>query len=471
MERDGTLITDNQTDMLFDYFVNEDKFNEMMRPEIEEIIAKRAESLNVDPNEISVDPMAGKISLSPDTPKYKSLTAVRKSPSPYKSLVKEKRTISPYAKKVESYRPPVESYRPPVKSFRQESARAPSPIMPKESSKERRSRARDIHSKLMALVKRHKGKDTEIKLSRHFTSDDDPDDLQEELDHHVKELAGKRKLMFCKKVLIGGAGLLEFCNENFNPWEFDMEGLAKHISAESDDYDDVLEELIAKYSKDGKGNFPPEIRFVVMLMMSVAGFHMSKRSDGLGAMLKNNPGLAKQVMSMMGGKATEEEYEEPPPDNDAILSQLRQNRPDQSEMMKAKELAEQRAAYEKELRRREELHAMQLNDLRMTMERESLKYKSISPMKKSIKVSPKAENIVLNDILNDIASPNMVFNDDSQDNYKSYMTSEMPSAVYNSKPRPLDSIIESLEFGDDLFASASDTNMTSLSKRNGAIRV
>lgn len=446
------LQTDYQTDLLFDYFVNEDKINEQLRPELEDLINKRINE-DVDIDQQSIDPNAGKISISTDTVNYKAIS--KKSPSPYKSLVVEKKSLTknsvrksptPYFNKVETIRP---------NEIKKESARYMSPV-PRESDSARRTRARDIWSKLHSLYKRHANKQTAFSIAPHLGPTSDPDELQEELDMHVKALGAARKLMFCKKVLINGAGILEFVNENFNPWEFDMEGFSAHMAAESDDYDEVLEELIQKYSKDGTGNFPPEVRLVVMLIMSAAGFHMSKSDNGLIKTIAAQGGLAKQANELLGG-SKDEAFEEPPPDNDAILAGLRSNRRKKSESPNVLEM-------ERELQRQREAHANEMKEMRELLNRSLV-------MKEPVKEEPSQDNVVLSNASLKPAfmrEQNIVLDDDT-DNYKKYMTSEMPSEAF--KPiKSLDDVIDDLEqASDDLFSASN--GLSSLNAKGKSIRL
>lgn len=482
-----SLITDNKTDYLLDYLVNVDKFNEQMRPSLDALIEKRADT-NSDLDKLKENPDNGIISISPDSPlkirtdrfqspyreKIEGGATTRQRtepahiPSPYRKATTIKQA-SPYQERIDPVHIPT-----PIKQ------QTETPLEKRESAKERRARAREAYF-ILEDMRENKG----VKLSRRFTPDDDPDEMEEEIEAQKNMRTKQKKLNFCKRVLIDGAGLLEFLNDNYNPFDFEMDGFSKHIAAESDDYTDIFEELIAKYSSNGSSNFPPEIRLVVMLIMSGAGFHMSKKDTGLGNMLKGNPGLTKAMFGMIGGGGPEEEEEEPAPDNDAILSQLRNNRKQRSpvpdmalnEEREKRLLAEQKLMFEQELRKQQEVFAMQLNEMNMKFSRQ------LSPVKHEEALSdhpPPAYPSIRRETIKQTSPQNVVLSDINtkprfmQNNYHTYMTTEIPD-VFTEKRRALDSVLDSLDqISDDIFKNSlklSDPHTLSISKRNGVLRI
>jgi len=100
-----------------------------------------------------------------------------------------------------------------------------------------------------------------------------------------------------KNLLINGVALVEFFNEKYDPFEFQLQGWSEHMSVEVDSYDEVMEELYEKYRGSGR-SMPPEIKLMFLVMASGAAFHYSKSTLGKAVGL-GKPGM---VANMMGKK-------------------------------------------------------------------------------------------------------------------------------------------------------------------------
>lgn len=100
-----------------------------------------------------------------------------------------------------------------------------------------------------------------------------------------------------KNLLINGVALVEFFNEKYDPFEFQLQGWSEHMSVEVDSYDEVMEELYEKYRGSGR-SMPPEIKLMFLVVASGAAFHYSKSTLGKAVGL-GKPGM---VANMMGKK-------------------------------------------------------------------------------------------------------------------------------------------------------------------------
>jgi hypothetical protein len=54
---------------------------------------------------------------------------------------------------------------------------------------------------------------------------------------------------------------------NIDPFAFHLSGWSEHLSVESDNWDDVFEELYEKYKGSGK-KMAPELRLIYLIVVS-----------------------------------------------------------------------------------------------------------------------------------------------------------------------------------------------------------
>jgi len=96
----------------------------------------------------------------------------------------------------------------------------------------------------------------------------------------LKSFADKRNgIKLYKSFLLNGVSLVEFMNDKYDPFDFKLSGWSDHMSVEVDSYDDVLEELYEKYKTTG-GSWPPEVKLMMLIVGSGAGFHFTKTQFG-----------------------------------------------------------------------------------------------------------------------------------------------------------------------------------------------
>jgi Family of unknown function (DUF5767) len=145
-------------------------------------------------------------------------------------------------------------------------------------------------------------------LSKHFSMDNNLDEIQLEYDRLVdaKNLEGSIK--FQRQCLMGAVTGFEFLNGKFNPFDWQLEGWSESVHENIEDYDEVFEELYDKYK--GKGNMPPEAKLLMTLVGSGFMFHMSNSffrqkmaNVDPGDIFRNNPDLAKQFAAAAAQQA------------------------------------------------------------------------------------------------------------------------------------------------------------------------
>ena len=129
------------------------------------------------------------------------------------------------------------------------------------------------------------------KLSREYDFNSSIEDMECEYDL-LKSIADKRNgVKLYKNILLNACSVIEFMNDKYDPFSFQLSGWSEHMSVEVDSYEDVLEELYEKYK--GKGSsLPPELKLLLLILASASAFHFSK------AHLSNMPGAQKAATSM-----------------------------------------------------------------------------------------------------------------------------------------------------------------------------
>ena len=430
------LATDKQTDYLFDYFMNEEKIDDQMRGHLDEEIAKKLENHQPKLDSRIMTDKGYRKGFSTDEEEQELPTISPDSDDNIRpnvdfnddddlsySEVSQSSVRSPYAQKINAV--------PMQQNARSDSRRSDSrrsDYRPRENDRyheivderqllgeklvadvqkyietpeERRARARENYSNLQDLVERHG-----VKLTKHFSIDDDPDEMAAEHAMHKERRNKNNQVKFYKQILLNIVCGAEFVNEKYNPFEFQLKDWSKQVASDMDDYTEVLEEIYEKY-KDRGGKMAPEIRLLFLIIMSGVTFHLTKAlfgSEGLGSAIQNNPNILNKLLgglmkgggaNLLGGGNNDEpaEAKEAPPNNNKILAAIRnhqnkngktENRSIENTTTEAQTettqkasanealaiererrlLAEQRAAFESQLRKQNELHAAQINDLR-----------------------------------------------------------------------------------------------------------
>lgn len=343
------LITDKKTDYLFDYFINEDKFNEQMKGDWDEEMEKKIK--NREPNldsRIATDKHPTRSDSSQEEKELPSSSirsagnmdvefndedSERSSKSSYssdsRSSVSSSRR-SPFGQRINAV--PYASM--PVQQVQQQflpnNGQFVEVVETKyvETAEERRARARENYCKLQDLVEKYN-----VVLTRNFTINDDPDEMQEEYDMHKNKRNKNNQVKFYKQILLNVVSGAEFMNDRYNPFEFKLKDWSKQVASDLDDYTEVLEEIYEKYKHVG-GKMAPEIKLVFMIIMSGVTYHISQSlfgNGGLDATIQSNPnivnklfgGLMKGGLGGLGGNA--EPVESKVPDNRNILNVIKKH--------------------------------------------------------------------------------------------------------------------------------------------------
>lgn len=146
-------------------------------------------------------------------------------------------------------------------------------------------------------------------LTRHFTMDNSLEEIQEEYDRLADAKNLESSLKFQRGFLINMVSGMEYLNNKFDPFDWELDGWSEAVHENIEDFDEIFEELYDKYK--GKGNLmPPEVRLLMTLVTSGVTFHISnsffrsKMSNmDPSDIFKNNPQLAKQFAAAAAQQA------------------------------------------------------------------------------------------------------------------------------------------------------------------------
>lgn len=510
------LITDKSTDYLFDYFINEDKFNEQLRGEWDEQMEKKLENHREPKLDSRVDITEKKTEKKNEEKKTSSEKSTSSTniesesnidDSTNSESVEENKsekisTKNPPAQKSAS-KPVINHDIKPASEKKQEHI-SDRPLLGEklvgnvqkyvETPEEKRARARDEYSKLQDLVEKYG-----VTLTRQYTIDDDPDEMKAEYEMHRARRNKSNQVKFYKQILLNIVCGIEFLNEKYDPFAFKLKDWSKQIATDMDDYTEVLEEIYEKYKNKG-GKMAPEIKLLFMIIMSGVTYHLSQTlfgSCGLDQTIKNNPNLINKLLgTLMNGKVTGGTEpigsNDAPHDNKSILeaikkhnqnkninNQVETNQNNNLEREK-KLLEEQRTQFENQVRKQNEMIAAQLEQLRneqqSLLRRVAATQSSVQPSAKSpINNSPAVrilsdvtkkprfmENPALNNQLNGGEELKNIFDTEVKDEPKSSkQKSSAKECTWNKQSIPdkknLDELIESLEEStniDDIIESS-----------------
>ena len=169
-------------------------------------------------------------------------------------------------------------------------APAPGPSTPVMSREEVNNAKRELLYRFDRLEKRG------VRLPRRYSMASDYSEMQADYERLVKDRDADAGIRLQKQVLVTVVSGVEYLNRRFDPFDFHLDGWGETVSENIGDYDDVLEELHAKYR--GKAKMAPELKLLMMIIGSAFMYHMTntmfKNVPALGQVVKDNPDLMKQ---------------------------------------------------------------------------------------------------------------------------------------------------------------------------------
>ena len=117
----------------------------------------------------------------------------------------------------------------------------------------------------------------------------------------LRSFADKRNgVKVFKNGLLQAVSVIEFLNDKYDPFDFQLSGWGEHMSVEVDSWEDVMEEIYEKYKGSGK-KMAPEVKLVFLIIASGSAFHFTKsqanKLPGLDSMLSSNPALLSKIIN------------------------------------------------------------------------------------------------------------------------------------------------------------------------------
>lgn len=184
--------------------------------------------------------------------------------------------------------------------------------------------------KASMLRKMDRFKSKGVRTFRNFDMNSDYDDIKFEYESVKEEAEMKRSVKNQKDILITTSRLIEHASQTELVQDFtgkvELEGWSEHImETADDDFEEIFEDLHEKYGDYMSGKQYPEVRLLWTLGQSAMMFHVMKKytqnMPELGALLKNNPDLAKEF-----GKATVNVMSQQSPSYRNMANEMNNNR-------------------------------------------------------------------------------------------------------------------------------------------------
>lgn len=143
-----------------------------------------------------------------------------------------------------------------------------------------------------------------ISVPRTFTLASSLEEMQAEYDRLKRDRELDKSVNFQRYMMMTAVSGVEMLTGTFAQKYVKLDGWSNHVNENIADFDEIFEELHAKWSS--KSKMPPEIRLLLSLGGSAAMFHLTnsmfkKAIPGMDQVLKANPGLMKQMASAMMG--------------------------------------------------------------------------------------------------------------------------------------------------------------------------
>jgi len=144
-----------------------------------------------------------------------------------------------------------------------------------------------------------------IRTTMNYNMNSPLDEMRNEYLKLKKQREIDNSIKFQRKMLMAFVTGVEFLNGKFDPFSVKLDGWSESVNEGIFDYDEIFEELYAKYG-GGDSEIAPELRLLFALGGSAFMFHlqntMFKSSlPGMDDILKQNPDLMKQFASAAVG--------------------------------------------------------------------------------------------------------------------------------------------------------------------------
>ena len=122
-------------------------------------------------------------------------------------------------------------------------------------------------------------KDTyKVLLTKEFSYNSDYHEMCAEIEFHRSNISKKNSVEFFKSMVFGSVGMVDKLNKMFDPFGLKdtLDGFPEHLQMTTKD-SEIYEELADKYKSKFK-EYSVEMRFVLLIMGSAAGFIATKKA-------------------------------------------------------------------------------------------------------------------------------------------------------------------------------------------------
>lgn len=146
------------------------------------------------------------------------------------------------------------------------------------------------------------------KYQSHSSLNNSLDEIKEEY-HRLKSIVDNEKMVkFCKHGLIMAIKGIEFLNHSYDPLGIDLDGWGESMAynMETNEYDEVLSELYEKYK--GTGHIAPEIKLILMIVMSGTMFAITKKASKNPEVLSD---MLNSFISKQSKQQPSEQFQQP----------------------------------------------------------------------------------------------------------------------------------------------------------------
>lgn len=144
-----------------------------------------------------------------------------------------------------------------------------------------------------------------IRTTMNYNMNSPLDEMRNEYLKLKKQREIDNSIKFQRKMLMAFVTGVEFMNNKFDPFAIKLDGWSESVNENVYDYDEIFEELYAKYG-GGDSEIAPELRLLFALGGSAFMFHLQNTMfksalPGMDDILKQNPELMKQFASAAVG--------------------------------------------------------------------------------------------------------------------------------------------------------------------------
>lgn len=139
-----------------------------------------------------------------------------------------------------------------------------------------------FEQKKACLVEIRELKSKGAHFNKVFTFEDDLNKMKHALEmaridimQNASEVRNKAGVKTARRILLAAVSMLEFLTTKWNPLNLQLNGFGEYVMGNIDDYDNIFERLIAKWS--GRGTMEPEFELLLTLGTSAVMYHISNK--------------------------------------------------------------------------------------------------------------------------------------------------------------------------------------------------